>query len=52
LAEERREEKRRDRTERRRERRDGANMWVRRHVVATSAKPPCKTAGGPKVNVF
>jgi hypothetical protein len=36
----------------RRERRDGADTWTHRHVAATSAKPPCKTAGRPKVNGF
>jgi hypothetical protein len=38
--------------ERRREKRDGANLWARRQVAATSAKPSCKTVGGTKVNDF
>jgi hypothetical protein len=39
-------ERRRERRERReyRWRRDGDDMWARRHVAATSPKPPCKTA--------
>jgi hypothetical protein len=32
--------------------RDKADMWARRHVVATSAKPPAKTVGWSKMNGF
>jgi hypothetical protein len=47
-------ERRRERRERREYiwRRDGGDMWARRHVAATSPKPPCKTAGWPKTNGF
>jgi hypothetical protein len=27
-------------------------MWARRHVAATSAKPPAKTVGWSKMNGF
>jgi hypothetical protein len=47
-------ERRRERRERReyRWRRDEDDMWVRRHVAATSPKPPCKTARWQKTNGF
>jgi hypothetical protein len=47
-------ERRRERREMREYiwRRDGGDMWARRHVAATSPKPPCKTAGWPKTNGF
>jgi hypothetical protein len=48
-------ERRRERREKREEeagRRDGDDMWARRHVAATSPKPPCKTARWPKMNGF
>jgi hypothetical protein len=38
--------------EEKRGRRHRADMWSHRHVAATSANPPCKTAGWPKVNNF
>jgi hypothetical protein len=48
-------ERRRERREKREEeagRRDGDDMWARRHVAATSPKPPCKTARWPKNERF